>query len=639
MQLYFIQATYNGNMYKLSDFFTGEEYKLNPSKMLDINFVPDDGITSFTTKHITLPDSTSIREYTHIIIPQFNKIYRITSIDYLNINQYNVILDEDPFIANYQELNDRHIQLAQTNDPSKFLGYNSVQDLAVKTESSIVAMSDDVNATGVWVLFTFQSDVTNLEFEIGEISNYPSVGTFDSYASLIAAFPDVGTSVPSQVPYFLKFANVTSTNELYQAVYSDEGGEGVSWVSVMKSPVLNVSTGIPKETTRYTNGVKIANLGDINTVQVAFPVDATLIQQKTITRSSASTTEYFTVPAFNSIKSWTNSDKLISIKLIPQELLGIETIERNDMKRIVTIVSDGFTFSTTKTVETYISKVIEDGYLLDNGLTDLNDMNLPMYTVRQFKDIFTFDNWKYLIDGPETYEPFKKYYLYFFGEMISIPARYVGNGFKVRLVVTSTGVLYEVYSDHMNIIGSGRLPWDTTYAVDQLELFYASNPTYKDQFNINMFSNLFKSAAGGVIAGAVAGPAGMAAGAAGGVIGGVVDFGLGQWSESLRQKGLRDKADQIFGQNEVALTNIKGFDAYLVIIEPETVAKEQMLNELYMTGWSCSSFVKIDSLPFRSNPVYLQGKLITGRLLSLLRNNYITRYINATLAEGVIILQ
>ena len=88
--------------------------------------------------------------------------------------------------------------------------------------------TEDVNATGTWVLFTFQSDVINLEFEIGEIDNYTSVGSFASKAALELVYPRVDTSVPYDVPYFLKFAEVTSTNELYQAVYSDEDGQGVA---------------------------------------------------------------------------------------------------------------------------------------------------------------------------------------------------------------------------------------------------------------------------------------------------------------------------------------------------------------------------------------------------------------------------
>lgn len=404
----------------------------------------------------------------------------------------------------------------------------------------------------------------------------------------------------------------------------------------MKSPLLNVSSGVPIRTTRYTNDVKISNLGDLNTVQVAFPVDATLIQQKTITRSSASITEYFTVPAFNSIKSWTNSDKLLSIKLVPQELLNINTVERNDMKRIEIIVSDGMVFSTSKTAETYVSKVIEDGYLLDNGITDADTMNLPMYTARQFKDIFEFKNWSSLINGPLDYEPFKSYYLYFFGEMIPISGKYLQRGFSVRLAVTSTDVLYEVYTDKMNIIGSGRLMWFTRYSVDQLSLFEANNPTFKEQFMVNQFKTMLIGGGG----------AGLVKGMLGGgdtreVVGYEKTWGYSrktrQWSEQsnniyetvpaggmakmglagvgaslgavawqsldlmYQQKSMRFRADEVFGQNDTALTNIKGFGTYLVVIEPDTESLAQMTNAYQITGFSVNTRKTLDNIPWVTN--------------------------------------
>ena len=173
--------------------------------------------------------------------------------------------------------------------------------------------------------------------------------------------------------------------------------------------------------TKYTSDIKISNLGDLSTVQVAFPIDSTLVVKRKLTTTASTLNEYFSVPSFNSIKSWNNADKLISIKLVPQELLGIEDIERADVKRITRINISSNILSSVKTIETYLGKEITDGYLntelLDQSVQD-NQPNITMTTVKQFKDVFDFNNWSYLIDGPSTYEPFKKYYLYFFGEMI-----------------------------------------------------------------------------------------------------------------------------------------------------------------------------------------------------------------------------
>ncbi len=87
MQVYFIKSTYTGSIYELSDFYTGTSYIQNANKTLDINLIATDGESSFTTRSLTLPDSTSIKAYTHVIVPSYNKIYEITSITYLNATQ------------------------------------------------------------------------------------------------------------------------------------------------------------------------------------------------------------------------------------------------------------------------------------------------------------------------------------------------------------------------------------------------------------------------------------------------------------------------------------------------------------------------------------------------------------------------
>ena len=77
MQVYFIKATATKNVYKIGDFFVGSEYKKLAGKLLDINFKPDDGLTTFITKDIPLIDTTEIRDHTHIIVPDYEKIYRL----------------------------------------------------------------------------------------------------------------------------------------------------------------------------------------------------------------------------------------------------------------------------------------------------------------------------------------------------------------------------------------------------------------------------------------------------------------------------------------------------------------------------------------------------------------------------------
>jgi hypothetical protein len=104
MQLYFMKASYTNNVYKRSEFFLAGDYKLDINKMIDINFKPDEGLTQFVTKNITLPDGSDLRDHTHVIVPSQEKVYKLLATDYLNSEQYQVTLDEDAFLSQYLAL-------------------------------------------------------------------------------------------------------------------------------------------------------------------------------------------------------------------------------------------------------------------------------------------------------------------------------------------------------------------------------------------------------------------------------------------------------------------------------------------------------------------------------------------------------
>lgn len=128
MQVYFIKSTYNGNTYKVSDFYTGTEYKTIMTKMLDLNFKPTDGVISIMTRQITLPDDTSVRDYTHMIVPEVEKIYEIINIDQQNSEQYRINLVEDAFIGNYNLFNNEEMIVTRTNE-YKDEWYQGVTDI------------------------------------------------------------------------------------------------------------------------------------------------------------------------------------------------------------------------------------------------------------------------------------------------------------------------------------------------------------------------------------------------------------------------------------------------------------------------------------------------------------------------------
>lgn len=64
-----------------------------------------------------------------------------------------------------------------------------------------------------------------------------------------------------------------------------------------------------------------------------------------------------------------------------------------------------------------------------------------------------------------------------------------------------------------------------------------------------------------------------------------------------QQKSMRLRADEVFGQNDTALTNIKGFGTYLVVIEPDTESLAQMINAYQITGFSVNTRKSLNNVP------------------------------------------
>lgn len=69
----------------------------------------------------------------------------------------------------------------------------------------------------------------------------------------------------------------------------------------------------------------------------------------------------------------------------------------------------------------------------------------------------------------------------------------------------------------------------------------------------------------------------------------------------FQEKSRRLRADETFGQNNTALTNIKGFGTYLVVIEPDAEALAQMVNAHEITGFSVNTRKSLNSVPWVTN--------------------------------------
>lgn len=147
--IYFIKTEYTGNVYKVSDFYNSNGSFLKPanrSMAVDMRF--NDGTTILDTVIKKLPDGSDLHDYTHIIVPDKQKVYTIYAIDDLNADSYRLYLDDESLMANYQEMKAKEMLLTVSNDPNLFIGSNTVLDISTEKTASLVAAGSSTNYTG-----------------------------------------------------------------------------------------------------------------------------------------------------------------------------------------------------------------------------------------------------------------------------------------------------------------------------------------------------------------------------------------------------------------------------------------------------------------------------------------------------------
>lgn len=147
--IYFIKTEYTGNVYKVSDFYNSNGTFLKPKKRsmaVDMRF--NDGTTILDTHYKKLPDGSDLHDYTHIIVPDKQKVYTIYAIDDLNADSYRLYLDDESLMANYQEMKAKEMLLTVSNDPNLFIGSNTVLDISTEKTARLEAASSSTNYTG-----------------------------------------------------------------------------------------------------------------------------------------------------------------------------------------------------------------------------------------------------------------------------------------------------------------------------------------------------------------------------------------------------------------------------------------------------------------------------------------------------------
>jgi hypothetical protein len=238
--------------------------------------------------------------------------------------------------------------------------------------------------------------------------------------------------------------------------------------------------------------------------------------------------------------------------------------------------------------------------------------------------------------NPLDAEPFKKYELYIFGKKFNIPY-FLTDNLKLLIAINSGVINYLIYySDKRNILASGSFTHSMRYQVDKLEAFYNQNPTYKEQFFVKMGTDAMKTVAGGAIAGSV-GPgigtlagAGLCLGSAG------VDAGLSMINLHYQEKSLRLQPEQIFGEiSELTLQLLNIFGIYFV--QRTSANSDLMKNEYDLRGFPTTKVTDIASLTSASTFMG-NGKVIYGELKMVIKNEYVTGFINQKLKEGVVLL-
>ena len=604
MQLYFIKATFTNNVYKISDFFIGTAYKLTATKMLDINFRPDDGLSSFITRQIVLPDSTSVRDHTHVIVPDFNKIYRISSIDYVNVDQYMITLDEDPLIGNYQALQTTDILLSRTNDAGFFKGVNDIADLTLKETVETKVISSTWK-TGKWALlfFVYNPDdpVIGLKFNLSQTN---SMLSFSSLADVITAYPEVVTTEPEKYSYFQLCVFVSTGTKKYQCVYYDQDTK-LRWVEYKSATYSEHYF-----RTSQAVGAKI-NKTDVMITCVALPFE-TVLSQETDGSYPFLSYDQFIGPVDTSI---------IDIKIISDHLLMKNAITYS-LSETLMIKTITFKNGSSRGVATY----------QEASYQNLTGFKLLCMTA--FESDLDISYSSTLNTSPAYYEPFIKYDLYVYGKKYQVPY-YLSNSIKLLISVNSGVINYLVYySDKRNIIASGSFTHSIKYQIDQIDSFYSQNPTYKEQFFTKMAIDSMKGIVGGAVAGSVVPGLGTVAGAGLGFASAAVDAGIGMMNLGFQEKGLRLKPDQSFGENsEVSLQVVNIFGIYWVKRTSDNIAL--MTKEYDLRGFPTSIYEAITDLTAAAG--FLGNtKVVYGELKAVIKNEYVTGFINQKLKEGVV---
>lgn len=677
MKLYFVKAQYTDGIYKLDDFYVGSNYRVNVNRMQDINLQANDGST-MTTVNTLLPDGSKVNDYSHVLVPEVNKIYEIDRCVYLNDTQTQISLIEDAFIGHYQEVKDKKVRLERTNDETLFEGIHDIEDITVRPD--LKTLGTGSTYTGQWVLYFI--DPASAKYTPGNSNMYASIykdkvrgeGGIESYSSAAVQlsfyditknyrteYPELSTSNPLSVNYFNKRVKTGMYDQ--DAISYYHLGK-IKWNPVQFKPMIYVTRDgrdvreqaqelyINKADLR--NSVELAS--DLSSIVLAFPME----------RNIGAGGIYSIVPYTPEISSaLTNGDLLIrGVKIVNEsQLFGqqLEVIDNpdwpysnqvsNDLrvsKKLEYEVTGNNQFSL---IEVLTKKDIVAGDIYDNNNPASTEAGAYKGVTKRLRVVMMESfNSELDVRVPQEssiyhYEPFKKHTVTVFGKEYVVAKKNL-NTLKIRFASSMNSIEYFGYinNDINQKLFSDSYSTNISWSMDQLDIFNQQNPTYKDQFTANMWRkglNSFASIGTGAVKGSLKG--GAAGAIAGGVVSGLtsaMNVGFDIHAEKLREKGLDLAPDQVFGDG--SNISLASQTKYGVFVNTYTSDFEDLMKaKYYLSGFPTTKVTSIEALqdaesrPFGFNT---RTKIVKGQLLETVKNKYTTNSINRRLQEGVILI-
>lgn len=612
MQLRFISASYTNNTYNPYEFWRYIPFPLGIWAMQDgteveYNFTADDGIAYLIVNNSDM----DYRGKTHMLVPSLHKIYEISGYEYENNKQTKLILMEDAFIASFPIWSyGKNIYINRSNSPTTFKGIHDINNPTLEYTTYLRSVGSSQDVLGPMLLVTLETSA-DVIIEYGEITSSSSTKMFESVANLatlLVKYPEATTGAPNLFPYFTNVVWVEAESALRQCVYT---GTKLEWVTFVQ-PDFTVPSGSVLFNFGGSRNAQQSTKGDVPTITLLVPFNSRI-------KYRVGANSYNVPSAYNFIYSLADS-------VLASRVLSMRVVDMNLIPTISNVTYDSVNKYHTITLGGDIQTALDD--------TPTTWASARPSTLAQDKPL----SFSVPTDTYTEYEPFVEYTISIYGNIIPINRKYLNNNLRLRTSISSTDINYTLYNyDISNVISKGYISTTCLTATDKFQEFLAQNSEYRMTKNANIISGLLSRVGTGAISGTMAGGPFMAA--VGGSVG-LISTATEAINMSLQETAMRNSPDAIRGDSSSVNTVLNNvFGIFLFRREP-TILYSSMLNDIYrFKGHPTNMVVQYQTLT--TGPVTVEGKyaiLIYGEIKTIIRNKYVTDFINEKLSKGVIML-